>query len=625
LTKLPHKPPAFTTCATSPQPPEQYIAHPYTLLQTKGLIGRLKELDLLTDWVAAPEKFGHARIFCVVAIGGMGKSALTWKWFNDIAPQEMRSLAGRMWWSFYESDATFENLVIRALAYVSGQTIEKVKQDLPPERERKLLAVLDRQPFLLVLDGLERLLIAYARMDAARLQDTDLDDKAVNQVVGALGPPPSAGQSFGGRHQLRKTADVRVGQFLRKLAGVRASRVLISTRLYPADLQAPMGEPLAGCFAFFLPGLSDRDAVELWSAFGAKGSLEVMLPVFRSFDSHPLLIQILASEVANFHTAPGNFDTWRTANPDFNPFDLPMVQVQSHVLAVALRGLSPAERRTLHVMAGFRMPPSMDTLKALLILRTGEGASMEKKPFDKLAELDACLTALEDRGLLGWDRRANRYDLHPIVRGVTWRGLDEGGRRNVCGTLRGYFDAMPKVEDNDVNSLEDLTPAIELYNTLIGLERYDEAYSLFRDRLGNAMLIRLSVCREAVGLLEMLFPAGVEKLPALRDPACQADTLQMLGLGHDGQGRPGLAAQFLLRSKRIYCSLEKQAELAYLLSWLSNMLRFTGTLRHSESCALEALVLLRQFEMFFDTVARKSGFPCRLSLFSLCFLRPFPG
>jgi hypothetical protein len=28
---------------------------------------------------------------------------------------------------------------------------------------------------------------------------------------------------------------------------------------------------------------------------------------------------------------------------------------------------------------------------------------------------------------------------------------------------------------------------------------------------------------------------------------------------------------------------------------------------------------------FFDTVARKSGFPCRLSLFSLCFLRPFPG
>ena len=50
----------------------------------------------------------------------MGKSALTWKWFNEIAPQEMKPLAGRMWWSFYESDATFENFVIRALAYVTG-------------------------------------------------------------------------------------------------------------------------------------------------------------------------------------------------------------------------------------------------------------------------------------------------------------------------------------------------------------------------------------------------------------------------------------------------------------------------------------------------------------------------
>jgi hypothetical protein len=54
-------------------------------------------------------------VFCFVAIGGMGKSALTWKWFNQIAPNEMKPLAGRLWWSFYESDADFENFLIRAL------------------------------------------------------------------------------------------------------------------------------------------------------------------------------------------------------------------------------------------------------------------------------------------------------------------------------------------------------------------------------------------------------------------------------------------------------------------------------------------------------------------------------
>ena len=98
---------AFHYVSDIPHPPEVYIAHPYTLLQTDSLIGRQKELKLLTDWITGKElEFDNqkapansVRIMSVVAIGGMGKSALTWKWFNDVAPQEMKNLAGRMWWS----------------------------------------------------------------------------------------------------------------------------------------------------------------------------------------------------------------------------------------------------------------------------------------------------------------------------------------------------------------------------------------------------------------------------------------------------------------------------------------------------------------------------------------------
>ncbi len=104
-----------------PTAPAPYIAHPYSLLQTREVVGRREELHLLTDWVTANTIVPRdVRLFNVVAIGGMGKSALTWKWFNDIAPNEMPHLAGRMWWSFYESDAYFENFVIRALAYAAG-------------------------------------------------------------------------------------------------------------------------------------------------------------------------------------------------------------------------------------------------------------------------------------------------------------------------------------------------------------------------------------------------------------------------------------------------------------------------------------------------------------------------
>jgi hypothetical protein len=133
-------PTVFHYVSDIPTPPAAYIAHPYTLLQSKGLIGRQAELNLLTDWVAKPAvEVYQARVMNVVAIGGMGKSALTWKWFNDIAPQELKPNGrgwGRMWWSFYESDATFENFVTRALAYFTRRPREELRKFLWPTAKR---------------------------------------------------------------------------------------------------------------------------------------------------------------------------------------------------------------------------------------------------------------------------------------------------------------------------------------------------------------------------------------------------------------------------------------------------------------------------------------------------------
>ncbi|MEO0878004.1 MAG: hypothetical protein AAFY48_25655, partial [Bacteroidota bacterium] len=345
-------------------------------------------------------------IFNVVAIGGMGKSALTWTWFNDVAPQE-KKWAGGVWWSFYETDATFDNFVTKTLAYVSGRTKEELKNVPAAEQQATLLQILDKEPYLITLDGLERILVAYARQDAAFLNDdSELDDLTANQIVGAMGLPKSSAKSFVGRHRLRKTIDARIGHFLRKLSQVKQSKILVSTRLFPADLQVHSGNPYPGCSALFLRGLSDQDALELWRAYGAKGSREDMLPIFKTFDKHPLLLQLLAYEVADFRSAPGDFDAWRKANPSFDVFGLPLVQVQSHVLSYALIGLSTAELRTLQVIAGFRMPASMTTLKALLLEKEEEE---KREPiFSSEATLDQALTTLEDKGLLGWDRRSNR-------------------------------------------------------------------------------------------------------------------------------------------------------------------------------------------------------------------------
>ncbi len=549
-----------------PTPPEAFIAHPYTLLQTHRLVGRQPELNLLTDWVAKPDaEIYNARILNIVAIGGLGKSALTWNWFNDIAPQEMQPLAGRMWWSFYESDATFENFITRALAYVTRRPLAEVQQIPAPERETQLLAALDREPFLLVLDGLERILIAYARMDAARLEDSQV----------------------GNQKNLRKTADPRAGQFLKKLARVEHSRILISTRLFPAEFETEGSDPIPGTFRLDLEGLTDEDAVELWRAFKVTGSRDLLLPIFSTFNKHPLLIQALAGEVKRYRTAPGNFEEWRKNNPRFEPTGFPRLQdAMSHVLEFALRGLDDEASKALQVIAAFRMPARYDTLTALLM--------GEEKPCGNEHELDEVLTELEDRGLVGWDKRANRYDLHPIVRGVVWSRLGDDTRRGVYIRLHAHFEALPMIDKDKVSSLEDLTPAIELYNTLVGLERYDDAYIVFYEQLDIATLFRLSANRPRVELLEMLFPDGLDQLPRLSNPSAQGSALNRLAHAYHFSGQPGWAVVLHLRSAKIASEIKEDVSLGIGLYSLSRVLILSGALYESEVAARRALFILRE-------------------------------
>jgi hypothetical protein len=87
-------------------------------------------------------------------------------------------------------------------------------------------------------------------------------------------------------------------------------------------------------------------------------------------------------------------------------------------------------------------------------------------------ELDKTLALLEDRGLLGRDPSGQPIRLAPHC---AWSGLEQPGRQYATHHLRSLGNALqflPTVDLGNVDCLEDLTGAIELYNTLIGLGRY---------------------------------------------------------------------------------------------------------------------------------------------------------
>ncbi len=296
-----------------PLPPEPYIAHPDFDFQSQAFTGRQEESNALTEWVAK-----KARILNIVAAGGMGKSILAWKWFQRDAPFEMPKLAGRVWWSFDNKD-TFDDFIKCTLAYVSKQPLESIHAIAPEDRQTQLLDILKSRRFLIVLDSFERNLIAYARAKTSDLVDSDSQQQAAGEIAKQRGLPENAAHSFIGQTLLRGINDQQVASFMSRLAEVRASRILITTRLYPREMQRDSTKKeLARCKALFLKGLNDDDAVNLWRQSDGSGSRETLLSLFYTFENYPTLIYALAKKIARYRRVSENIDRWRQDYPDFD-------------------------------------------------------------------------------------------------------------------------------------------------------------------------------------------------------------------------------------------------------------------------------------------------------------------
>src|ERR1039458_4693503 len=135
---------------TIPKPPAFYAEPDY--IGSQKFVGRESQLLDLNDWAKAADP---TNLLLFDAIGGNGKSALTWEWTNNHAIKVRTDWAGRFWYSFYERGAVMADFCRRALSYMTGRPLEELDKMRTPELAKDLLAQLHSQPWLLILDGLE--------------------------------------------------------------------------------------------------------------------------------------------------------------------------------------------------------------------------------------------------------------------------------------------------------------------------------------------------------------------------------------------------------------------------------------------------------------------------------------
>lgn len=485
------------------------LAHPYAM--AAHFTGRKAERFMLSGWLTEPD---HP-LLVLRALGGFGKSALTWHWLlKDVNPEAWPKV---VWWSFYEKDASFEAFVKETLDYLTGSELD-MKQLGGKNSVAALLKLLNRPGILLVLDGFERELRDFSSLTAAYQGDEEKDKDRGRECVSPL-------------------AD----DFLRKFATLPdiQSKVLLTTRLRPRILEAKGGTLLTGCYEEQLKQLQPADAVAFFQIMGIRGTRTEIETACANYGYHPLSLRLLAGLVVEDLHVPGDIAAARNLDVSGD-----LIQRQHHVLEASYNNLTLFRQAVLSGISCLRSLASHDIIEILVReLKKPQAIDLGFSFGEDDHALDADIRDLVARGLLNCTKvepkhsHAQRvyFDLHPIVRRYAYNRLAIPARSALHIRLRDYFASRPKVDK--VTRLEDLVPIIELYHHAVQAGRLDEGFAVFRDRLAHPLYFQLGANLLIIELLRALFSTGERQVFRLTNKSDQHWALNMLAVAYASTGQ----------------------------------------------------------------------------------------
>ena len=166
-------------------------------------------------------------VMVVEAIGGTGKSALTWQWAQDRAPEAV-GRAGRAavvellrGLRVYDLFPARSSRLHHGPVRCRGRPAPRPRPRWPTRSSPRCAP----RPYVLVLDGFEGLLVAYHRFDPSKLRDEE------------------------GEPDERALIEPDAEDLVCTLTTAGPSRILISTRLMPARAARPVRHSDARCAA----------------------------------------------------------------------------------------------------------------------------------------------------------------------------------------------------------------------------------------------------------------------------------------------------------------------------------------------------------------------------------------
>lgn len=516
-------------------------------LVSRPFVGRTKELRTLTDW-ACNKAYS---VFLLDGIGGMGKSMLAWEWANQ-AEQVNHHWDGILWYSFYKNGADMDGFCQWTLAALTTKQPEDFVGGKTAELGRQLLLELRKRSWLVVMDGLERVLMAFDQGNAPNRSNGEPNDSEQRND-----------------RSPRETIRQEDNDLLNGLVtDSGSSKLLIISRIIPQAFLNNAGLLYPRIRSKNLVGLSPSFAERLLRDSGVtKGDSKVIQDYLKdNCDCHPLTIGALGGLIAHdYLPARGNFDAWLLDPAGSGKLDLAMLtgdvatdkrtpneRKRHSILSVAIDAASDKGRELLYTLSFLSgeisyttlqvfnpyLPPEPDAvtkppislkesnsedesrqekkekkrnynkrMKRYRKYQKGIEARMRLSSFSNPIELNDLVRDLIARGLLELSNERSTFGLHPLVRSAIASRLTQNEKQVYGRRVVNYFARQQSIPCSTATKLSDVANHMQIIRSLIQMGNLDEAIGIYyMEDLANALLFHMEAYSEVLSILRLIFP-----------------------------------------------------------------------------------------------------------------------
>jgi hypothetical protein len=335
---------------TFPSPPSLHNQTP----PEPNFVGKKEMLETITDWYTSPE----VRIGALIGWGGVGKSAIARKWYDNLESNAIKP-DGIFWWGFYRN-AYLELFLNALLRFVSQGRIEPETIKSTWEKTNRIKEYINQGTYLIILDGLEQ------------MQKSE------------------SGDEFG------KMMHRECTELLHYFADVSKGLCLITTRYPLKDLDEWHERSYK---KRSLIDLSIPDSLLMLGRRGVKGSDEEMIEVINRYKGHALSLTSLAGYLNRYYDG----DIKHAPDVKFVLSDRERFKDVNKLLGKYAEKMSGSERVFLYIFSLFRQEVTENEFVG--VFRHKVKGTEFNKVLVKMHELDFCdlISGLVDWRLITCD------------------------------------------------------------------------------------------------------------------------------------------------------------------------------------------------------------------------------